>query len=336
MPEEQIDENSAAVQQAVEESTDTQQAVEESAPQWRVPEEQIKPAIEALLFVTDEPVTAITLADMLEVEPSLAEAKLLELQQDLDQGNRGICLQRVANGWRLFTNPEYHELLERYVLSWDTRKLSQAALETLAIVAYGQPITRNGISTVRGVNSDSSLNSLVDKGLVREAGVSDAPGNPVLYATTKTFLEKFGLSSVADLPPLEDYAPDEETASFLRQSLSAPGFTAKALNPDEDDFGEADDLDLFEDEPGPASEGQNEKAADGEISPEHEASADDDAVSNAAAVSDEESVGASPDVDGSNPQDAMQNLMRSMMADALASSAGLVEKINFDELEFEE
>lgn len=326
MPEEQIDENSAAAQQAV----------EESAPQGRVPEEKIKPAIEALLFVTDEPVTAITLADMLEIEPSLAEAKLLELQQDLDQGNRGICLQQVANGWRLFTNPEYHEMLEQYVLSWDTRKLSQAALETLAIVAYGQPITRNGISTVRGVNSDSSLNSLVDKGLVREAGVSDAPGNPALYATTKTFLEKFGLSSVADLPPLENYAPDDETASFLRQSLSAPGFTAKALNPDEDDFGEADDLDLFEDVPGPAAEGQNGKTADGEISPDHEASADDDAASNAAAVSDEESVGATPDADGSNPQDAMQNLMRSMMADALASSAGLVEKINFDELEFEE
>ena len=82
------------------------------------------------------------------------------------------------------------------MVSWDTRRLSQAALETLAVVAYCQPITRNGVASVRGVSSDSSINSLVEKGLLREAGTQDAPGNPVLYATTRTFLEKFGLRSV--------------------------------------------------------------------------------------------------------------------------------------------
>ena len=139
---------------------------------------QLKGAIEAMLFVTDEPVGTIALADMLEVEPGQAERALVELRDQLEGENRGLQLREVAGGWRLYTHPAYHELIERYVLSWDTRKLSQAAMETLAIVAYLQPVTRSGVASVRGVNSDSSINSLVEKGLVREAGVADAPGNP--------------------------------------------------------------------------------------------------------------------------------------------------------------
>ena len=146
---------------------------------------QLKGAIEAMLFVTDEPVGTIALADMLEVEPGQAERALVELRDQLEGENRGIQLREVAGGWRLYTHPAYHELIERYVLSWDTRKLSQAAMETLAIVAYLQPVTRSGVASVRGVNSDSSINSLVEKGLVREAGVADAPGNPTRYATTR-------------------------------------------------------------------------------------------------------------------------------------------------------
>ena len=129
-------------------------------------------------------------------------------------------LREVAGGWRLFTNPVYHHLVERYVVSWDTRKLSQAALETLAVVAYLQPVTRAQIASVRGVNSDSPVSSLVEKGLVREVGTADAPGTPGLYGTTKTFLERFGLASTADLPPLELYAPDEETRRLIRERLS--------------------------------------------------------------------------------------------------------------------
>lgn len=97
---------------------------------------QLKGAIEAMLFVTDEPVGTIALADMLEVEPGQAERALVELRDQLEDENRGIQLREVAGGWRLYTHPAYHELIERYVLSWDTRKLSQAAMETLAIVAY--------------------------------------------------------------------------------------------------------------------------------------------------------------------------------------------------------
>lgn len=108
------------------------------------------------------------------------------------------------------------------MLSWDTRKLTQAALETLAVIAYNQPITRAGVTSVRGVNSDSPINSLVEKGLVREAGRDkNAPGQPILYATSRTFLEKFGLASTRDLPNLEDFAPDEQSRELIRERLGA-------------------------------------------------------------------------------------------------------------------
>ncbi|MFR5092508.1 MAG: SMC-Scp complex subunit ScpB [Adlercreutzia equolifaciens] len=158
-------------------------------------EDQLAGALEAMLFVTDEPVGTIALAEMLECEVGAVEAALVRLRDDLEARGSGIQLREVAGGWRLFTHPAYHELIEKYVLSWDTRKLSAAAMETLAIVAYTQPVTRAGVASVRGVNSDSSINSLVEKGLVREVGTEDAPGNPVLYGTTRGFLEKFGLRS---------------------------------------------------------------------------------------------------------------------------------------------
>ena len=183
-------------------------------------ESQLSGAVEAMLFVTDEPVGVIDLADMLEVEPAQVEEALVQLSERFEREERGIQLREVAGGWRLYTHPAYHELVEKYVLSWDTRKLSQAAMETLAIVAYLQPCTRAGVASVRGVNSDSSINSLVEKGLVREAGQADAPGNPTLYATTRGFLEKFGLRSTKDLPPIEDYAPDDATRKLIQERLS--------------------------------------------------------------------------------------------------------------------
>ncbi len=185
--------------------------------------------MEALLFVTDQPVSAVTLAEMLECDASLAESALLALQEQLASGNRGIQLREVAGGWRLFTHPAYHELIEKYVVSWDTRKLSAAAMETLAIVAYSQPCTRGQVASVRGVNSDSPMNSLVEKGLLREVGVADAPGNPVLYGTTRTFLEKFGLRTVADLPDLAQFVPDEETRRLVAERLSAVRVQVEAV-----------------------------------------------------------------------------------------------------------
>ena len=183
---------------------------------------QLPSAIEALLFVSDEPVNAVVLAKMFDENVEEIEAALDELKQRLDESQSGIQLREVAGGWRLYTHPAFHELIQKYVLSWDTRKMSAAALEVLAIVAYLQPVTRNQISAIRGVTSDSPLNTLIERGYVREAGVVDAPGQPILYATTRSFLEKFGLRSTSDLPDLEEFAPDEKTARLIRERLGAP------------------------------------------------------------------------------------------------------------------
>lgn len=184
--------------------------------------EHLPAALEALLFVTDEPVSALTLAKMLEENVEEIELALEALQRKLEEGARGIQLREVAGGWRLYTHPAYHELIEQYVLSWDTRRMSSAALEVLAIVAYAQPVTRAQVSAIRGVTSDGPLNTLVERGYVREAGSADTPGNPTLYATTRTFLEQYGLRSPADLPDLEEFAPDEKTAQLIRERLGAP------------------------------------------------------------------------------------------------------------------
>ncbi len=184
-------------------------------------EVDITGAVEALLFVSDEPVSAITLAKILDTSPTEIDAALSTMATRFQEEERGIQLREVAGGWRLYTHPAYHDVIERYVLSWDTRQLSQAALEALAVIAYYQPTTRAAINGIRGVNSDAVISSLIEKGLVRETGRDQGPGNAILYATTRTFLEKFGLKSLKDLPPLEDFAPDEQSREFIRARLSA-------------------------------------------------------------------------------------------------------------------
>ena len=217
-----------------------------------MPDESIPGAIEALLFVSDEPVSAMTLADMLEIDlPSTQEA-LDALAKRLSEQDAGIQLREVAGGWRLYTHPRYHDLIEKYVISWDTRRLSQAALETLAVIAYNQPITRANVVSIRGVNSDSPINSLIEKGLVREAGREASPGQPILYATTRSFLEKFGLTSVADLPDLEEFAPDEESRNLIRERLGVTRSEAQEAESlyDEDDLELDLTLDINLDEEG--------------------------------------------------------------------------------------
>lgn len=203
--------------------------------------DQMPAALEALLFVTDEPVSAVELAKMLDADVFDVENALIELSTKLEDDARGIQLREIAGGWRLYTHPVFHELVEQYVLSWDTRRMSQAALEVLAIVAYGQPMTRAQVSAIRGVTSDTPLNTLIERGYIREAGTSDAPGNPMRYATTRLFLERYGLRSPADLPPLEEFAPDEKTAALIRERLGAP-MDADAVIPDERDLPEPEQL----------------------------------------------------------------------------------------------
>lgn len=178
----------------------------------------LRARLEAMLLVSTDPVSASALATALERPPSEVQDALTSLAREYADAGRGFQLREVAGGWRLYTHPAFHDLVEGYVRSWDTHRLTNAALETLAVIAYRQPATREGVRAMRGVNSDSAISSLVDKGLVREVGKRE--GGAIMYGTTQAFLEKFGLRSPRDLPPLEDFAPDEETRRLIRERLS--------------------------------------------------------------------------------------------------------------------
>ena len=164
--------------------------------------------IEAILFVAAEPVPASQLATALDVSASVVERGLNELDDSLS--TRGLRLQRHGGRVQLTTAPEFAELIERFLGLESTSRLSRAALETLAIVAYQQPVTRPQIDSIRGVNSDSMIKSLLNKGLVLESGRADGPGRPILYSTSPEFLQHFGLNSILEMPPLAK--PEEEDA----------------------------------------------------------------------------------------------------------------------------
>jgi segregation and condensation protein B len=156
--------------------------------------------LEAMLFVAAEPVTVAQLAIVLDVAPSVIERGLNELEATLSA--RGLRLQRHAGRVQLTTAPQLAELIERFLSLESTTHLSRAALETLAIIAYQQPVTRPHIDSIRGVNSDSMMKSLLHKGLILESGRAEGPGRPILYSTTPEFLQHFGLNSILEMPPL--------------------------------------------------------------------------------------------------------------------------------------
>lgn len=162
--------------------------------------------IEAMLFVAGEPVTTSQLATALDVAPSVIERGLNELDASLL--TRGLRLQRHAGRVQLTTAPQFAELIERFMGLEATSHLSRAALETLAIIAYQQPVTRPQIDSIRGVNSDSMMKSLLHKGLILESGRADGPGRPILYSTTPEFLQHFGLNSILEMPALAK--PEED------------------------------------------------------------------------------------------------------------------------------
>ncbi len=157
--------------------------------------------IEAILFISGSPVHISHLADTFDVSTKDIESNLDILEQDFIHG-RGIRLLRYAGKVQLTSSPEYSALIEKYLGIETTSKLSRAALETLAIIAYRQPITRPGIDSIRGVNSDAVLKSLLSKGLIEEIGRTEGPGRPILYSITDEFLQYFGLGSITDLPEL--------------------------------------------------------------------------------------------------------------------------------------
>ena len=158
--------------------------------------------IEAILFIAPSPVSVQQLAETLAVSGSDIEESLRMLDHSL-QKSRGIRLQRHEGRYQLTTAPELAEEVEKYLGLEATARLSRAALETLAIVAYRQPITRPGIDAIRGVNSDGVIKSLLSKGLIQENGRTEGPGRPILYGSTQDFLQHFGINSLDDLPPFE-------------------------------------------------------------------------------------------------------------------------------------
>ena len=183
---------------------------EASSKQKTETELSLSAKLEALLFVSGEPVAFAQLATALDVALSVIERGLNELDASLL--HRGLRLQRNAGRVQLTTAPQLAELVEHFLGLEATTHLSRAALETLAIIAYQQPATRPQIDSIRGVNSDSMMKSLLHKNLIFESGRADGPGRPILYSTTPEFLQHFGLSSILEMPPLasaEDGGHDE-------------------------------------------------------------------------------------------------------------------------------
>ncbi|MER7420670.1 SMC-Scp complex subunit ScpB [Micromonospora peucetia] len=196
-------------------STGRRRAAPEPAPE--LDDAELRGALEAILLVVDEPVSELTLAQVLEQSPERIGPMLDEIAAGYTAAGHGFDLRRAAGGWRLYTRPEYATYVERFVLDGQSVRLTQAALETLAVVAYKQPVTRSRISAIRGVNCDGVIRTLVSRGLVEECGTEPDSG-AFLYRTTTMFLEKLGLNSVDDLPPLAPFLPDdvEELADATR------------------------------------------------------------------------------------------------------------------------
>lgn len=185
----------------------------------------LRQALEAVLVVVDEPVAAFALAQALgQPEPAVAAA-LLELAADYDRGSRGFELRHVGGGWRLYSRASCAAVVERFVLDGQQARLTQAALETLAVVAYRQPVSRARVSAVRGVNVDGVVRTLVARGLVEEAGADDESG-AYLYRTTTHFLERLGLASLDDLPPLAPYLPEDEATRAAVEQLTSEQLTS--------------------------------------------------------------------------------------------------------------
>ncbi|MDP8955306.1 MAG: SMC-Scp complex subunit ScpB [Actinomycetota bacterium] len=176
-------------------------------------------ALEAILMVAEDPVPTQLLAQLLELAPSVVEERCAALAADCVAGRRGFVLARVAGGWRFQSAPDLYAYVERFVVEGQSTRLSAAALETLAIVAYRQPVSRAQVAAVRGVNVDGVMRTLQVRGYVEEVARDPGPGQAALFATTSTFLEKLGLDSLCDLPPLGDFVPDAATVEAFEQGL---------------------------------------------------------------------------------------------------------------------
>ena len=183
------------------------------------PSSEARRAIEAILMVADEPLEPHLLAQLLEVSPARVEELCAELVRAYEANDRGFVLARVAGGYRFQSHPDLAPYVERFALEGQSARLSAAALETLAIVAYKQPVSRAQVAAIRGVNVDGVIRTLQLRGYVEEVGRDPGPGLAVLYGTSRLFLERLGLDTVDDLPPLGAFVPGPEVVEVLEQGL---------------------------------------------------------------------------------------------------------------------
>jgi segregation and condensation protein B len=197
--------------------TRTEEEAEAAAEVAPMADDELRPALEAILLVVDEPVAEMQLAQIVEQPTERVGAMLEDISARYTAAGHGFDLRRAAGGWRLYTRPEYAAYVERFVLDGQSVRLTQAALETLAVVAYKQPVTRSRISAIRGVNCDGVMRTLNTRGLIEECGTEGETG-AFLYRTTALFLEKLGLNSVDQLPPLAPFLPDD-----VEEVLNASG-----------------------------------------------------------------------------------------------------------------
>jgi segregation and condensation protein B len=198
-------------------TTDDSPVEEQLADDALADDAALESALEALLLVVDVPTDEQALADALKQPAARVRAALRRLAERYTADRRGIDLRRVGDGWRLYTRDVYAPYVERLLLDGQRAKLTRAALETLAVVAYRQPVTRARVAAVRGVNCDGVLRTLITRGLVEEAGVDPATQG-TLFRTTELFLERLGLESVDDLPPLAPLLPDVDAIDELEKS----------------------------------------------------------------------------------------------------------------------
>jgi len=191
-------------------------------------------AVEAVVLCAVEPVPTGLLAELLELSTDRVDEVCRQLSADYRRQRRGFILAKVAGGYRYQTDPELSPFVERFAMEGVSARLSSAALETLAIVAYKQPVSRGQISALRGVNVDGVVRLLSQRGLIAEAGHAPGPGQPVLYATTPTFLEKLGLDTLGDLPAVEDLFPGPEVVELLEAQLrpTSDGARSDITSPD--------------------------------------------------------------------------------------------------------
>jgi segregation and condensation protein B len=176
-------------------------------------------AVEALVMVTEQPISVHLLGQLLELSPAIVDDLCRELAAEYEEQGRGFQLVEVAGGWRYQSHPDLAPYVERFVLEGQTSRLSAAALETLAIVAYKQPVSRAQVASIRGVSVDGVMRTLEQRGYIAEIGKDPGPGQAVLFGTTPMFVEKLGLNSLDDLPPLGDFVPGAEVVEQLERGL---------------------------------------------------------------------------------------------------------------------